>query len=65
MRSALLLTAALSTACATTQNAQTGAGPEASRAAHGISFIEDDLPRALALARAQHKPLFVDAWAPW
>ncbi len=29
------------------------------------SFIEDDYPAALAQARATHRPLFVDAWAPW
>jgi hypothetical protein len=30
-----------------------------------LSFIEDDYPRALAQARAQHVPIFVEAWAPW
>src|SRR3954452_13495376 len=30
-----------------------------------VPFIEDDYPRALALARNTGKPLFVDAWAPW
>ncbi len=30
-----------------------------------LPFIEDDYPKALALARARHLPLFVDAWAPW
>src|SRR5689334_5761926 len=35
-------------------------------AAHGpLQFIEDDYPKALAAARAQHKPLFVDFWATW
>jgi thiol-disulfide isomerase/thioredoxin len=34
-------------------------------AAEVLPFIEDDYPRALALAKAQHKPLFVDVWAPW
>jgi thiol-disulfide isomerase/thioredoxin len=35
-------------------------------AAHGpLSFIEDDHPKALAAARAEHKPLFVDFWATW
>src|SRR3989440_5637058 len=34
--------------------------------AHGsLDFIEDDYPKALAVARAQHKPLFVDFWATW
>ena len=35
-------------------------------AAHGpLTFVEDDYPGALAAARAQHKPLFVDFWATW
>jgi hypothetical protein len=31
----------------------------------GIPFIENDLAGALARAKAEGKPLFVDAWAPW
>jgi tetratricopeptide (TPR) repeat protein len=35
-------------------------------ALHGsLQFIEDDYPKAVATARAQHKPLFVDFWATW
>jgi thiol-disulfide isomerase/thioredoxin len=35
-------------------------------ALHGsLDFIDDDYPKAVALARAQHKPLFVDFWATW
>jgi len=35
-------------------------------AAHGsLHFIDDDYPKAVAVARAQHKPLFVDFWATW
>ena len=35
-------------------------------AAHGsLTFIEDDYPKALAVARQEHKPLFVDFWATW
>ncbi len=35
-------------------------------ASHGsLHFIDDDYPKALATARAQHKPLFVDFWATW
>ena len=30
-----------------------------------LPFIEDDLPRAQALARSKKLPLFVEAWAPW
>src|SRR4051812_13297360 len=33
---------------------------------HGsLDFVDDDYPKALAMARAQHKPLFVDFWATW
>ena len=39
--------------------------PAPSQATRSIRFIEDDYARALAEARAQHLPLFVDAWAPW
>jgi thiol-disulfide isomerase/thioredoxin len=35
-------------------------------ALHGsLDFIDDDYPKALAVARAQHKPLFIDFWATW
>src|SRR5438477_5889408 len=35
-------------------------------AAHGsLHFIDDDYPKALAIARAERKPLFVDFWATW
>ena len=34
-------------------------------AATGPKFIEDDYGKALKLAKAQKKLLFVDAWAPW
>jgi hypothetical protein len=30
-----------------------------------LPFIEDDYPKALARAKAESLPLFVDAWAPW
>jgi hypothetical protein len=30
-----------------------------------LPFIEDDYSRALAQARHERRPLFVDAWAPW
>lgn len=30
-----------------------------------LPFLSDDWPRALAVARRTHRPLFVDAWAPW
>jgi thioredoxin-like negative regulator of GroEL len=31
----------------------------------GITFVEDDYPAAVRLARERGVPLFVDAWAPW
>jgi len=35
-------------------------------ALHGsLDFIDDDYPKALAVARAQHKPVFIDFWATW
>ena len=30
-----------------------------------LPFIENDYPKALALAKARHVPIFVEAWAPW
>jgi tetratricopeptide (TPR) repeat protein len=53
----LLLVCASIAGCAHTER-----GGEAGR---GIHFISDDFPGALAHARAEGKPLFVDAWAPW
>jgi len=37
--------------------AKTAVGP--------IRWVDDDLPGALASAKAAGKPLFIDAWAPW
>ena len=37
----------------------------ASHAHEVLPFIHDDYPRALAEAKKQKKPLFVDSWAPW
>ncbi len=30
-----------------------------------LPFVENDYTRALARAKADNLPLFVDAWAPW
>lgn len=30
-----------------------------------LPFIENDYAKAVARAKAEHVPLFVDAWAPW
>jgi len=39
-----------------------GAPPENVTA---LPFIENDFPRALALACETNLPLFVEVWAPW
>lgn len=66
MRPALLCALSLFLACATAAPppaaVQASAAPKAAALPH---FIEDDYPAALAQAKAEHKPLFVDAWAPW
>jgi endonuclease YncB( thermonuclease family) len=45
------------------------AAPAVARGAEGLDktlpFIADDYARALAEARAQKLPLFIEAWAPW
>ena len=44
-----------------------GSSP-ASTATHAkevLPFIADDYPKALALARAEKKPIFLETWAPW
>lgn len=40
----------------------TGSNEEAAK---GIQFIEDDWNKALSLAKAQHKPIFIDIYATW
>ena len=30
-----------------------------------IAWISDDYPAALARAKKEHKPIFIDMWAPW
>ena len=37
----------------------------ATTASAKIEFIEDDYTHALARAKKQNVPLFVEAWAPW
>jgi len=37
----------------------------ASQVDHVLPFVADDYPKALAEARAQRLPLFIEAWAPW
>ena len=33
--------------------------------ARALPFVDDDYGRALSRARAQHRPIFVEALAPW
>jgi hypothetical protein len=44
-----------------THTTQTSSAP----AVLALPFVEDDYARALADARAKHRPIFVDAWAIW
>ena len=30
-----------------------------------LPFIDDDYPRAVALAKQRKVPIFVESWAPW
>ena len=30
-----------------------------------VPFIENDYAKAVARAKSEHRPLFVEAWAPW
>ena len=30
-----------------------------------LPWLEDDYPKAVALAKARELPIFVEAWAPW
>ncbi|WP_428266803.1 thioredoxin family protein [Haliangium sp.] len=54
--------AAVAAAAATAGDADPCAGAEA----HGpLRWFHDDYQAALACARAQDKPLFIDNWAPW
>jgi hypothetical protein len=55
--------AALLAGCATTHGKDAAA--TSSQPGEKLPFIEDDYPRALAVARAQNTPLFIEAWAPW
>jgi hypothetical protein len=39
--------------------------PAAADVERALPFVADDYARALAEARAQKLPLFIEAWAPW
>jgi hypothetical protein len=34
-------------------------------AAMSLPFIENDFGKAMESAKAQHRPVFVEVWAPW
>jgi hypothetical protein len=35
------------------------------RATPALPFIENDFDKAMASAKAQQRPVFVEVWAPW
>ena len=45
------------------------APPQSQAAVRGpaqvLPWIADDYPRAVALAKQRHVPIFVENWAPW
>jgi hypothetical protein len=43
----------------------TAFAPAVSTATTHLRFIKDDYARALADAKRQELPLFVEVWAPW
>ena len=62
----LVLASSLALAAATPAGAARSARPVVrTTAAPVLPFIENDLPRAVALAKARKVPIFVEAWAPW
>ena len=69
-RRLVLLAALLAPGCAEVpakapSTAAASTSPAGAAAAAPIKFIEDDLPGAMARARAEGKVVFVDTWAPW
>jgi hypothetical protein len=60
MRRFILPALALAFVAAPASRAQGGAGVD-----KVLPFIADDYGRALAQAREQRLPLFIEAWAPW
>ena len=56
--------AAIFTTLLAASAASFGSSP-ASTAKEVLPFIADDYPKALAAARAEKKPIFLETWAPW
>jgi hypothetical protein len=68
MRTLIRFLLIASAVACSTQRAAVAPGGDSTADSHpstGLSFIEDDYPRALADAKARRVPIFVDAWAPW
>ncbi len=42
-----------------------GALPASAARKAALPWIQDDYPRAVALAKARKLPIFVENWAPW
>jgi hypothetical protein len=65
----LLVAGSLTIPCVTlvAAAASEGAVLSAHRAAVGpvLPWIDDDLTRAMAEAKARKLPIFVESWAPW
>jgi hypothetical protein len=63
---AVLLTAAAPAAHAATP-AKTAAVkvPKHGAVPAAVPFIDDDLTKAMALAKQTKRPVFIEAWAPW
>lgn len=60
-----LLAACHPTATPAPELASTPPSGATAHARSAIAWIADNYPDALARAKAQHKPLFVDAWTTW
>ena len=41
------------------------AKPDARPSVEHLPFIENDYAKALGEARTNHRPIFVETWAPW
>jgi tetratricopeptide (TPR) repeat protein len=60
-----VLVATLAVAPTTAPNASPDKGAAGGRPAPVLPWMANDYQDAIALARARHVPLFVEAWAPW
>jgi len=66
MRSLPLALLVLALASPASAAAHAPAPAKAARtAAPVLPWIQDDYPKAVALAKARRLPIFVEAWAPW